>query len=314
MNQSQGYTIQLFMADGRPDGLVIATQFGWTGQVTVARQTTFDRLLGREDLQRPGVYILYGPDPQAPARMRAYIGEADNIIERIPTSADKQGAWWETAAVITTSDNALNKGHIRYMEARLLELVNLAGRATLENTQQPPAERRHLPEAEQANIETFLTTLKAVLPLVGLDLLKPLPQLPSINPAPSTTNDSASNSEAGVLFTITHRSGVAATAFEAGEEFVVRAGSQAIRDSGSKGHNYIKLRDELISQGILTHQPGSAFLEFTQQYPFSSPSAAASVVLDRASNGRMEWHILNSNETFAQWQGRLSGQGDEKPK
>lgn len=308
MTASQGYTIQLFMADGRPDGLVIATQFGWTGQITVARQTTFDRLLGREDLQRPGVYILYGPDPETPAKMQSYIGEADNIIDRIPNSANNQGAWWETAVVITTSDNALNKGHIRYLEARMIELAKEAGRATLANTQLPQAQRRHLPEAEQANMETFLITLKAVLPLVGLDLFKPLPQRPQVG-ASQMTSGQAGSLDDEVVFTITHKSGVSATAFESGEEFVIRAGSQAIRDSGSKGHNYVKLKDELIAQGILAPQSDKMFLVFTKEYPFSSPSAAASVVLDRASNGRSEWHILNSDETFAQWQARMSGQG-----
>ncbi len=127
----------------------------------------------REDLDRPGVYILYGPDPENAARMRAYIGEADSIRDRIPASAVKQ-EFWETAAAVTASDNALTKGHVRYLEARLIEMTRDAGRATLSNSQQPGADKRYLPEADKANMERFLAELKSVLPVVGFDLLKPV--------------------------------------------------------------------------------------------------------------------------------------------
>ena len=46
-------------------------------------------------------------------------------------------------------------------------------------------------------------------------------------------------------------------------------------------------RQELIELGVLV-QKGSD-LEFTQDYAFCSPSTAASVVLGRNANGRVEW-------------------------
>ncbi|EGI77621.1 DUF4357 domain-containing protein [Hylemonella gracilis] len=47
------------------------------------------------------------------------------------------------------------------------------------------------------------------------------------------------------------------------------------------------LRQELIANGVLV-QEGSGY-RFTQDYPFSSPSTAAAVVLGRSANGRIEW-------------------------
>ena len=47
--------------------------------------------------------------------------------------------------------------------------------------------------------------------------------------------------------------------------------------------SYCELRKELINQGII--KDGC----FTQDYSFSSISAAASVILGRNSNGRKEW-------------------------
>ena len=47
------------------------------------------------------------------------------------------------------------------------------------------------------------------------------------------------------------------------------------------------LRQELISNGVLAMQ--GALYQFTQDYTFSAPSAAAGVVLGRIANGRVEW-------------------------
>jgi hypothetical protein len=77
--------------------------------VLVSTQSTFGRLLKRQEVDRTGIYILYGPDPKDPLRMRAYIGEADSVKDRIGDSAAKR-EYWETAVVVTTSDEALTKG------------------------------------------------------------------------------------------------------------------------------------------------------------------------------------------------------------
>lgn len=36
--------------------------------------------------------------------------------------------------------------------------------------------------------------------------------------------------------------------------------------------------------------------------PFRSPSAAAAIVLDRNSNGRIEWKVVGSKMTYHDWQ------------
>src|SRR5689334_10695726 len=83
-----GRTIQLFLIDGTPNGLVLASIHGWTGSVLVASQATFAKLLARPEADRTGIYILFGPDPEDTLAMRAYVGEADSVQERIQQSAD----------------------------------------------------------------------------------------------------------------------------------------------------------------------------------------------------------------------------------
>lgn len=290
-----GRTIQLFLADGTPNGLVIASIHGWTGSVLVATQSTFARLLARPEVDRTGVYILFGPDPKDALSMRAYVGEADSVRERIAQSAGERG-FWETAVVVTTSDEALTKGHVRYLEARLIEMAIAAGRVRLDNGQAPNADKRRMPEADRANMEAFLANLKVILPVVGLDLLKPRPI--------ATTRPTSSASVAGeVRFEIRHKSGVKAAGVEEDGEFIVLKGSEALKDAGYQGTNsYGELKQELITQGVLAASADDKVYAFTRPYSFKSPSAAAAVVLDRNANGRLEWKVKGSKLTYHQWQ------------
>ena len=43
-------------------------------------------------------------------------------------------------------------------------------------------------------------------------------------------------------------------------------------------------------------------MRFAKPWPFSSPSAAAAVVLDRNSNGRLEWKVRGKPMNYHEWQ------------
>jgi Domain of unknown function (DUF4357) len=296
--QAFGRTIQLFLADGTPSGLIIASIHGWTGSVLVASQSTFDRLLARPEVDRTGIYIFYGPDPKDPLGMRAYIGEADSVRDRIDTSA-KDRDFWETAIVVTTSDEAINKGHARYLEARLIEMARTAGRVALDNGNEPPADRRRLSEADRANMEAFLENLRVILPVVGLDLLKPRVLVTKPESALVGDEEKLANE---VRFEIRHRSGVKAYAVEADGEFVVLAGSQALKEPGYARNSYAGLKEDLVHQGVLVPATDGKTYEFTRPYAFKSPSAAGSVVLDRNTNGRTRWYVSGTKLTYHEWQ------------
>lgn len=296
MAEAYGRTIQIFLVNGSPNGLMIASIHGWTGAVMVASQSTFSALTARPEADRTGVYILFGPDPEDSLKMRAYIGEADSVKSRISQSANARG-FWETTVVVTTSDDALTKGHVRYLEARLIEMALNAGRATLDNGQEPSAEKRRLPEADRANMEAFLANLETILPVVGLDLLKPRPKAAVASELPieaRTANDTR--------FRINHKSGVEASAVEEGGEFVVFEGSEALKDTNYARNSYAKLKQELIAKGVLVAQGKVDRYTFATAYAFKSPSAAGSVILDRNTNGRTRWFVEGTKQTYHEWQ------------
>jgi len=69
----------------------------------------------------------------------------------------------------------------------------------------------------------------------------------------------------------------------------VRKGSKARLEitPSFRAHNYNQLRISLINEGALKETEG--YLVFTDNYDFTSPSAAASIVLGRSADGREEW-------------------------
>ena len=289
-----GRTIQLFLVDGTPNGLRKATIHGWTGLTFVATDATFAALVARPELDRTGVYVLHGPDPIKSGATRAYIGSANSVTERIKQSAG-QRAFWETAIAVTTSDDDLSKGHVEYLEARLIEMAVAAKRVELDNGTQPAGHRRRLPEADQANMEQFLLNLQVILPVIGLDLLKPQPRA-----AAQTVIPAEQRTAHDVHFEINHKAGAKAEAVEEDGEFIVLEGSQALKESGFTSNSYSFLKNTLIMSGVLTPATDDLY-SFTEPYAFNSPSAAAAVVLDRNANGRTEWKVKGSKRTYADW-------------
>jgi hypothetical protein len=57
--------------------------------------------------------------------------------------------------------------------------------------------------------------------------------------------------------------------------------------------------DRLVKQLVTD---GSAHLLFSDDYAFSSPSAAAAVVCGRSANGRTSWMVEGTGQSYAAWQ------------
>jgi hypothetical protein len=82
-----------------------------------------------------------------------------------------------------------------------------------------------------------------------------------------------------------------ARGYESTQGLVVKAGSQAAGQVAPSLLEHfagtVAKRQELIDLGVL-HPQGSDYV-FSQDFAFSSPSLASSVVLGRSSNGRLDW-------------------------
>jgi hypothetical protein len=307
---SVGKSIRVYLADGTPGGLLTAEIMNWTGHVVAAPRSDLAALLKRPEASRTGVYFLLGDDPESLGGSLAYIGEGDDVGKRLHQHArpEDQGGkdLWDRAIVLTSKDANLTKAHARYLESRFISLATQAARSRLLNGTAPPL--LPLPEADISDMEYFIAQAKIILPVLGVNILRSaatsVDGAGAAAPAPSRT-------PSPVFALQVRKDGIAARAREVDGEFTVLEGSAARPVWTGPEHAYKSLHQRLVQEGILVPGPGGAAMRFARDHVFASPSAAATVVVGRQANGRMEWKVEGSGVTFGSWQDRGLDQAAE---
>lgn len=294
-----GRSLELYFVDGRPDGMLTAEVFNWTGHILKAPRTQIGPALKREQARFTGVYVLLGDRDGEPL---AYIGEAEDMSARI-RDHDARRDWWSDLILVTTASNALNKAHVKYLEARLIETARKVSSRPLENATTPP--RNSLSESGRANMEEFLDTLFLVLPAIGVDMFQSN-QRPDAGPVAKTGPVAEFRLQ-------TRRNGVDAVAVLDGSDFIVQKGSRVRRaweGAGEHDFGYAELHRRLVAAGIIATDDMGGIM--TENYAFNSPSAAAAVANGRPANGRIEWKHVDTGQTYKDWeQARLSDDGED---
>jgi hypothetical protein len=291
-SDTRGRTLELFFIDGKPDGMLTAEVFGWTGHVLKIPRTQITDGLKRKDTRYPGVYLLFGEQGSGPL---LYVGEAEDVSERI-RNHDSNKDWWNAAIVITSSANNLNKAHVKYLESRLIEEAQKTRKIALDNGNSPALPS--LTEAARSNMEAFLENILTVLPALRIDCF-----LSDTRPPASKPTAIVASAVVPMFELKTPKHGISATAKLENGEFVVQAGSHARyawEGVGSENTSYGQLHAELVRLGILVDN--STHRVFRENYAFKSPSAAAAVVNGRPANGTIEWKVKGQNMTYKQWE------------
>ncbi len=304
---SDGRSVRLFLVDGTSGGLLTAEIMNWTGTVVAAPRSLLAELLKREETTGTGVYILIGDDPEQLGGTIVYVGEGDDVQRRLKMHARQPEAggkdFWNRALVLSSKDANLTKSHVRYVESRLISLAKAAGRAKLDNATAPPLPR--LPEADVSDMEYFISQSLIVLPVLGLNMFRSSSLTSRVGSADATSNQNAlSGTGVSPLFELRlGRFDITATAQEVDGDFTVMTGSGARPEWVSSSHGYKVLHEQLLADGsIAVDETGAA--HFTRDVPFASPSAAGAVVSGRSCNGRVQWQIVGTGETYGHWQNR----------
>lgn len=61
MSTSKGFSVRIFIPSGEPERLRIVEKSNWTGIGLVFPRSEYPEVRKRDELKRPGVYILWGP-------------------------------------------------------------------------------------------------------------------------------------------------------------------------------------------------------------------------------------------------------------
>ena len=238
-----GTNIRLFLVEGSPSGLVTAGIGQWTGQAVVVPRAKMDGFSARPDAQRPGVYLLVGPDPEKEDRERVYVGEAEQVLDRLKNHV-REKEFWTKACVFTSSDSSLTKAHVKYLESRLIQVGQENGRAAMENARS--SELPALPEADVSDMEQFLERVLVLLPVLGFDFTRPRAEILAA---------SADTTAPTFAYTV---KGATARAREVDGEFVVLKDSQASAKPAKSWDTYQDLHKTLTKDKVLVLDPQNA--------------------------------------------------------
>lgn len=265
-----GKTIRLFLLEGNTNSLITAELSNWTGIGIKVPKIRIKEYGSRAEFQRPGVYILFGKNDNN--EDAAYIGEAEVIYERLASHiANKE--FWNEVIFFGSKDKYLNKASVKYLEHRLHEMAKSVGR--YETDQNIPA-KPELSEAEQAELEEFLSNMLTLTATLGHKIFEPLEQ----------TLDKRNNEQ--MVFYCRNSSGLLATGSPSTEGFIVFKGSLFAAQDQQSLTEVLKLeKAKMISEGLLL--PEGDKLKLQKHYTFSSSSRAAALIFGRGASGPESW-------------------------
>ncbi len=271
---TRGTQLKIYLANGSVTGIRHAEIVNWTGQAIAVPRVHIKELSEWEETQRPGVYFLFGYNAES-GNSLVYVGEAEHIQKRLSQHlAGKE--FWNEAICFTNKDENLTKAHVKYLEARLIEIILESKRYDLDNEKQPPTSS--LPRGERDAMETFIDNIRTVIGSLGHKLLE--------SKVSQTNAPLPSEPESMVLQLKVKK--VNAKAMLTDEGIVVLKGSQALtiaQPSLSKG--YTKLRSNLEDKGILASSGDR--LVAAEDILFTSASQAAAVLLGYPCSGPDYW-------------------------
>lgn len=264
-----GKTIKIFLIDGDPNGRMSCELSNWTGKAYKIPRIKIKDCTDREDLTNTGVYLLFGKNEDG--KEQVYIGEAETILKRLNQHLTQKDFWNETIVFVSKDDN-LNKAHIKYLENRLFEIAKTANRYIIENSITPT--QSSISESDKAEMEEFIENIKMLVNTLGH---KVFDEKREFKPK--------QKQELFFIKSIRNADGQGAPTSDG---FVVFKGSKASGTTvNSMSPSFVKLRQKLIDENVLISKDD--FLEFSDDYIFSSPSTAAVIIMGRNANGLMEW-------------------------
>lgn len=265
-----GKTIKIFLIDGDPNGRMSCELSNWTGKAYKIPRIKIKDCSDRSDLNTTGVYLLFGKNEEG--NDLVYIGEAENVLVRLNQHLSSKDFWKETIVFISKDEN-LNKAHIKYLENRLHDLGTKTNRYVIENGCTPTLSS--ISESDRAEMEEFIENIKLMVNTLGHKVFEDKREL------------STSRKDKELLYIKSSR-GCDAIAEQTSEGFLVLQGSKiadSVTPSISKSIKDVRL--DLINKNIIVDY------EFKEDYIFSSPSYAATIVMGRSANGLAEWKTID---------------------
>lgn len=274
-----GKKLTVYMIDGNNIGPRTIEIGNWSGKALLSPRSRLTELMNRDEFDRPGIYILKSDPVEDVYNERIYIGEAENIKNRLKQHLKDGEKDFKEVIFFISKDELLTKSHIKYIESKLINLARDAKNSEIENGNTPTEST--LSEADISDMEYFIEHIKMILPTAGYQFLV------SNTIKHVDTKKTEENNKLKKEFYIKSKK-LNATMLEMENGFIVKKDSEANKIiSKSISSGWKKLREKLIKENVLILK--NEKYVFEEDTIFTSPSAASSIILGRQSAGPNEW-------------------------
>ena len=289
-----GKKLTVYMIDGTAYGPRLSEIGNWVGKSIYSPRSSVNKIMNRQEFDNPGVYCLKGDPTDDAFDEKIYIGEAENIRNRLKQHLSDSNKDFKELIFFVSKDELLTKTQIRYLESRLVQMALEAKTAQIENGNSPSLPTLH--EADISDMEYFLDQIRLILPVMGFKFL-----ISSTVQAKDKSEETSEKvHEAYFIKTKTFN----ATMLETDQGYIVTKGSEAKKAlSNSCTETYRNMRRKLLETKIMIEDKDK--LIFAEDAIFNSPSAASNMVLGRNSNGFTEW-VNKDGVTFKEVQEKIN--------
>jgi Domain of unknown function (DUF4357) len=281
-----GKSIRLYLKDGTVTGVKFGEVVNQTIQSISCPRLRAWELKEYPEIQRPGVYFLFGQDEET-NEPKAYIGEAENVYDRLQNHIANKDFWNEVIFFISKDEN-LTKSHVKYLESRLIQIALSTNRYKIDNYNQP--QLSSLPPADRDAMEEFLIYIKLLTGVLGHKVLEEVivfgkKKQEGLMSADGKQSESNRTSNLELLLAV---SGLKAAAIQTDEGIVVLKGSEAAKNStASLSPGYQTFREKLINTGTLL-LVNDRYI-FQKDTLFDTPSPAGAIIAGYNMSGPQNW-------------------------
>jgi len=290
-----GKKLTVYMIDGTAYGPRFSEIGNWVGKAIYSPRASVNKIMNRSEFDNPGIYCLKGDPSDDAFDEKIYIGEAENIKNRLKQHLSDPKKDFKEVIFFISKDELLTKTQIKYLESRMVQLAIDAKTAQIENGNSPSLPTLH--EADISDMEYFLDQIKLILPVMGFKFLI------SSTIKQEDILDLGKSDLINEIYYIKTKT-FKATMTETDQGYIVAKGSEAKKTlSNSTTDTYLNMRRKLVETEIMIEKNDK--LIFAEDAVFSSPSAASNMVLGRNSNGFTEW-VNKDGITFKEVQEKIN--------
>lgn len=155
----QAKTINLLLYGGTLQNVISLEDSGWNaGIMYVSSRNSIDHLLETDACSRLGIYLLLSSD-------KVHVGQSSDLRRRLTQHLSGRD-WWESALVITTTDDSLDHTDIDYLESLLIDMAMKAAGVNCDN-----ATKENLPKVSkfrEVYLGQFLHEALFLMELTGI--------------------------------------------------------------------------------------------------------------------------------------------------